>query len=308
MENKNDDVIELNVGGQAMATKRSTLCQVEGSLLSSMFSGRWEDNMIRDKDGRIFLDFNPKYFGFILDCLRAKAISVTGKPAKLPKVDSREVDNFHELIEYLGLGRELLPQDSFNDHSQGMKLEENGTVAAYECVSTTETDWRNGRTQTKYSLPNNEFVFGQNIYERGIIRLKLKMELECNNSKLCICVGVVPTEFTSEVANCSTYYTNPGESFYGWQMRLRQGKSFEIIENGVHPLRSYSCPTTIELILDCDARILYLRFCDGKQLDMKLKRWDALRLFVKLMSNAYGGWSDRPITVRLGLLEAIKKY
>ena len=287
MENKNDDVIELNVGGQAMATRRSTLCQVEGSFLSSMFSGRWNDNMIRDKDGRIFLDFNPKYFGFILDCLRAKAISVTGKPAKLPKVDSNEVDNFHELIEYLGLGRELLPQvtaESFNEHSSRMKLEENGTVAAYECLSTTATDRR---------YRGNEFVFGQNIYERGIIRLKLKMEFECSyGEKVYIWVGVVP-------ANCYMTYYSPGENFYGCQMSLCYGKRFDInVENGVGRSWSYSCPTTIELILDCDARILYLKFYDGKQLDIKLKRWNAWRLFVKLMSNS----DDGLLTVRVGIV------
>ena len=303
MENKNDDVIELNVGGQAMATRRSTLCQVEGSFLSSMFR---KDNMIRDKDGRIFLDFNPKYFGFILDCLRAKAISVTGKPAKLPKVDSNEVDNFHELIEYLGLGRELLPQvtaESFNEHSSRMKLEENGTVAAYECLSTTATDRRYGGTKTKYWRPGNEFVFGQNIYERGIIRLKLKMEFEYSyGEEVYIWVGVVPTEFTSEVANCYMTYYSPGENFYGCQMSLCYGKRFDInVENGVGRSWSYSCPTTIELILDCDARILYLKFYDGKQLDIKLKRWNAWRLFVKLMSNS-DGWSDGLLTVRVGIV------
>jgi hypothetical protein len=46
MENTNDDVIELNVGGQRMATKRSTLCQIKGSLLASMFGGRWKGNIL----------------------------------------------------------------------------------------------------------------------------------------------------------------------------------------------------------------------------------------------------------------------
>ena len=308
MENKNDDVIELNVGGQAMATKRSTLCQVEGSLLSSMFSGRWEDNMIRDKDGRIFLDFNPKYFGFILDCLRAKAISVTGKPAKLPKVDSNEVDNFHELIEYLGLSRDLLPQvtaESFNEHSPGIKLEENATVAAY--LSKTLTDRRRPNRVLGYSQPTNEFVFGEKNYEEGIIRLKLKMEWELyeRSGRGCIWVGMVPTEFTYEFADRAT--AKLGENFYGWQMGLSCDQGIEInCENGVNKWY-YSCPTTIELILDCETRTLYLKFCDGKELDMKLKRWNALRLFIKLTSNVRG-WSDRPITVRVGLVEANKMY
>ncbi len=50
-----DDIIDLNVGGQKLTTTRSTLCQVEGSLLASMFSGRWEDSLKRDKDGAVSL-------------------------------------------------------------------------------------------------------------------------------------------------------------------------------------------------------------------------------------------------------------
>ena len=37
---KDDDIIHLNVGGQKFTSKRSTLCQVEGFLFATMFSGR----------------------------------------------------------------------------------------------------------------------------------------------------------------------------------------------------------------------------------------------------------------------------
>ena len=67
-----DDIIDLNVGGQKLSTTRSTLCLVEGSLLASMFSGRWEDSLKRDKDGAVFFDFNPQHFALILDYLRQK--------------------------------------------------------------------------------------------------------------------------------------------------------------------------------------------------------------------------------------------
>ena len=54
---RDDDIIHLNVSGVKLTTKRSTLCQVESSLLASMFSGRWEDCVQRDQDGVVFLDF-----------------------------------------------------------------------------------------------------------------------------------------------------------------------------------------------------------------------------------------------------------
>ena len=33
--------VRLNVGGAMFETTQSTLCSVEGSMLASMFSGRW---------------------------------------------------------------------------------------------------------------------------------------------------------------------------------------------------------------------------------------------------------------------------
>ena len=45
---RDDDIITLDVGGKKFKTRRSTLCQVEGSLFATMCSGRWED-IERDK-------------------------------------------------------------------------------------------------------------------------------------------------------------------------------------------------------------------------------------------------------------------
>ena len=109
VEVSDDDIINLNVGGEKITTKRSTLCQVQGSLLASMFSGRWEKSLARDENGRIFFDFNPQYFVFILDYLRAKKISTPQNPAPLPKVPEEQVKNFNNLVEYLGLSDEFVP-------------------------------------------------------------------------------------------------------------------------------------------------------------------------------------------------------
>jgi hypothetical protein len=104
-----EDIIHLNVGGQKITTKRSTLCQVEYSLLASMFSGRWEDNLERDQDGVVFFDFNPQYFVVILDYLRAKEIATPENPAALPKVPQDHAKNFTNLLRYLGLSDEIVP-------------------------------------------------------------------------------------------------------------------------------------------------------------------------------------------------------
>ena len=39
-----------------------------------MFSGRWEDRLERDSEGRVFLDYNPYCFGKILDYLWAMQV------------------------------------------------------------------------------------------------------------------------------------------------------------------------------------------------------------------------------------------
>jgi hypothetical protein len=52
-------IVHLNVGGEKMSTSRATLTLVEGSLLAIMFSGKWEDNLMKDTNACIFLDYDP---------------------------------------------------------------------------------------------------------------------------------------------------------------------------------------------------------------------------------------------------------
>lgn len=85
------DIIKINVRGTLFETRRSTLCQanrlpkkacltqclqVDGCLLQYMFSGRWEDRLERDSEGRVFLDYNPYCFGKILDFLWAMQVGI----------------------------------------------------------------------------------------------------------------------------------------------------------------------------------------------------------------------------------------
>ena len=131
----NDDIINLNVGGTKLATLRSTLCQVEDSLLATMFSGRWEDNIKRDQNGAVFFDFNPQYFILILDYLRGKKIATPENPPPLPKVPEDQEESFYRLVQYLGLTTEIsmpyentrTPQSerfSLLKRSHGISLEE----------------------------------------------------------------------------------------------------------------------------------------------------------------------------------------
>lgn len=98
------DVLELNVGGSILATKRSTLLQApENSVLHAMFSGRWDDSIARDQQGRMFLDFSPKLFEKILSYLRTFRLVPPGQGLKLPVVDEEHWQEFNVMLEYLGL-------------------------------------------------------------------------------------------------------------------------------------------------------------------------------------------------------------
>ena len=175
VEVNDDDIIHLNVGGHKMSTKRSTLCQIKGSLLASMFSGRWEDSLEveRDKDGNIFFDFDPELFTIILSYLRAKKVESVENPASSPNVPRNQVGNFNNLIDYLGLSGELYPKDSFEQHSDQITIQEWGTAAVHS------------------SSAGYQYVLGAGSYNKGVIYWKLKICVFTNN---WLFVGVVKAD------------------------------------------------------------------------------------------------------------------
>jgi hypothetical protein len=62
--------LKINVGGTVFKNvQRETLCRVPESHLAELFSGRWEEQLLRDRKGLIFLDVQPEAFGEILTFL-----------------------------------------------------------------------------------------------------------------------------------------------------------------------------------------------------------------------------------------------
>ena len=270
-----DDIINLNVGGAKMTTKRSTLCQVKGSLFSSMFSGRWETSLARDEDGRIFFDFNPQHFVLILDYLRGKAIATSDNPVPLPKVPDDQVKSFNNLIEYLGLSEEIVlapiaqdeiipapiaPPEKFNLHSTGVTLQEGGKVAVHDATE------------------GHKYVLGDNMYHQGILRRKLKIEsFQGNNWML---VGMVKGDVVPQSDNS---YKWPGS--YGWALGCngRQGVWKEGLFTNDNTLKNLTKQVdTIELVLDCDAAKLSLHLPTGQQFHIDLPRAQTWKLHVNL--------------------------
>eukprot|EP00386_Alphamonas_edax_P013186 GDKI01040809.1.p1 GENE.GDKI01040809.1~~GDKI01040809.1.p1 ORF type:complete len:202 (-),score=48.27 GDKI01040809.1:286-891(-) len=102
VEAKKSDVIELNVAGRPFATTRATLCAEPDTLLASMFSGRWEGSLVRDRNGVVFIDFNPDHFSLLLDYLRQKNLSPPNTFIPLPVCDSKNKSAFGLMLDYFG--------------------------------------------------------------------------------------------------------------------------------------------------------------------------------------------------------------
>jgi hypothetical protein len=240
-----------------------------------MFSGRWEDSLARDEDGRIFFDFNPQYFVYILDYLRSRTIATAENPAPFrPKLAEDQVKHFGDLVEYLGLGdeivvsvgetneivpTEIVPPERFNLHGTGVTIQEGGKVV----INST----------------GHKYVLGENTYQRGIVRRKLKIESFQSNDWMVVGVvkaGVVPQNDNSH--KC------PGS--YGWTLGSTRW-NFGVWKDG-SPTNETTLQNltkqgdTIELVLDCDAAKLSLYLPSGHQIHIDLPKSQTWRLYLNL--------------------------
>ena len=258
-----DDIIHLNVGGQKFTSTRSTLCQVEGSLLATMFSGRWEDGLKRDEDGAVFLDYNPQYFGYILDYLRAKKIATPENPAPLPKVPQDHERNFSNLVEYL-LSKEIVPSEietgeKFNLRSPNISLQEDGRVAVHG------------------SSGRHQHILGENVYQHGITHFKLKLESFQNNK--WIMVGILKADVLPQSDGLIAW---PGCN--GWSL----GSSYlGVFNNGSFTTNNMfqnvtKQGDTVELVLDCDEGKLSLHLPTGQQSHIEIPKSQSWKLYVNL--------------------------
>jgi hypothetical protein len=76
--------IKLNVGGQVFTTTLDTLRSAPQSMLSSMFSGRFELDV--DEDGCVFIDRDPTHFRLILNFLRVGATALPENNVQLEEL------------------------------------------------------------------------------------------------------------------------------------------------------------------------------------------------------------------------------
>ena len=78
------EIMDINAGGVIMFVTRDTLTQIKGTTLEALFSGRWDKRLLRDGDGRVFLDVNQKCFLAVVDYLNEPKIAPPSSPTEMP--------------------------------------------------------------------------------------------------------------------------------------------------------------------------------------------------------------------------------
>jgi hypothetical protein len=251
-----NDFIPLNVGGRMMAAKRSTLCQIEGSVLATKFSEVTEDNLDRDENNNIFLDLNPKYFSIILDYLRAKSIQPTNVP--FPKLKPEEIRPFSELAIQLGLENEFsLDIPKFTQHGTWITLKANAVA----------THTGHNRA-VGYALSD--------IHRNGIIRWQLK--LESIQSQMFI--GVLKAD-TEPYDNRS--YDMQGS--YGWLLNVGDEIIGSAWNNGkkiYNLIADVKKGDTVEVLLNSVTAKLSLVLSPVREFHMFLPNSEGWRLHINL--------------------------
>lgn len=110
-DKSDSDVLHLNIGGDRLTVLRRTLTSVEGSMLASRFSGRWDESLEKDQDGNFFIDQPIELFRPMINYLRAKACVTPLAPQVVsphPK-DYELRQDFYRLVEYFGMTPGVYP-------------------------------------------------------------------------------------------------------------------------------------------------------------------------------------------------------
>jgi len=114
-----------------VTVKRSTLCQVEGSMMAAMFSGHHDDKLDSDKSGNVFLSYPPQVMLPLMDWLTTNLVLPPG--AKRSKIDmpSEYMDMWGSVLEFFGLEKVVYPPMVFSGIKTNFKM---SNLAGWEVV------------------------------------------------------------------------------------------------------------------------------------------------------------------------------
>ena len=141
-----DKMVSLNIGGKVFLTLKSTVSNIS-PFFACLFSNDWGDaerKTIRDKDGNIFIDRSPQYFGYLLDWSRngggtqdliniIQAISGPNWADQTGLSTEINVKTFMKTLEYYGIDHETIDSElavgnTLDIYWRGDKCTYKGTV------------------------------------------------------------------------------------------------------------------------------------------------------------------------------------
>lgn len=143
------DVLHLNVGGTKTAVMRRTLTSVEGSMLASRFSGRWDESIEKDRDGNFFVDQPIEVFLPMVNYLRAKACETpAGPPVKSPYLKDYEMrQDFYRMVEYFGMTAGIYPT-TIELHPMETETR-TAEISDFQDLTVTAKEWSTFTVQTQ---------------------------------------------------------------------------------------------------------------------------------------------------------------
>eukprot|EP00803_Ostreobium_quekettii_P001166 evm.model.scf_1801.5 EVM.evm.TU.scf_1801.5 scf_1801:27677-30816(+) len=245
------DIVYMNVGGKLFATKRSSLLQVQGSVLELLFSGRWEDRLDRDASGNVFFDYDPELFNVLLRYLVAKArYGEAAENVCMRPVPWEQEDEFRLMLTDLGLENLISPRPTFRFSSilktNRVNLFENGAVATCD-----------GHEHVRHH------VFSEKAYSSAVFRFRISVE----SFEDWIMLGVIAdsTPVSMHEDTCTK------ETSYGW------GCNGEVFVDGLesrkkgYPGRRIIPEMELDMVLDCRYNfVALLAPVDGRMLEYKI--------------------------------------
>jgi hypothetical protein len=129
---EDDPIILLNIGGRHFSTKRSTLMNIPNTVLAFACVSPWSEMITRDENERLFFDFDPTLFEYLLNQLRDW--SPSRKVFELPR-NEFDRQRFRLLCTQLNFHPDLingiLRHEKFNKASRHVILEEKGCMAIH---------------------------------------------------------------------------------------------------------------------------------------------------------------------------------
>ncbi|CAF0933001.1 unnamed protein product [Rotaria sordida] len=235
-------IVNLNVGGETMSTSRATLTVAEGSLLATMFSGKWEDKLMKDTNGRIFLDYDPVLFKFILNQLRTWSDPSIKRVFRLP-VGSEQ--SFLEFVRLLKFNEQYIDSERNTLTSAVKVVQSEQGQERFETVSSSTVQLTDNGQKCQNTVGNTwQYVLGTLSYSTGSHRIRLKLENGTSNILMGICSKSKPPTGPLFYDKSTTH----GWFVHGYVMKNGQGSHPgwpQVNENDI-----------LELTINCDTRSL----------------------------------------------------